>query len=131
MMSCGLWAVISVMIFSSIHCVMRVWNRASSRHNALLIMPAAAMPSASRCEKMWMNPSFSEVSWMVLAAWAAEARKASVAVFSVVMVFTFVVGDSMSVFAWVSNMFCVGFWVFSGEFDFLFMVSTVLFAFAK
>src|SRR4030065_2683707 len=97
MMSCGLWAVISVMIFSCIHCVMRVWNRASSRHNALLIMPAAAMPSASRCEKMWMGPSFSVVSWMVLAAWIAEARKASVAVFSVVIVFTFVVGDSMSV----------------------------------
>lgn len=78
-----------MMIFSSIHCVMRVWNRASSRHNALLIMPAAAMPSASRCEKMWMSPSFSVTSRMVLAALAAEARKASVAVFSVAMVFTF------------------------------------------
>ena len=97
MTSCGLWLVISVMIFSSIHCVMRVWNRASSRHNALVIMAAAAMPSASRCEKMCMDPSFSVVSRMVLAAWAAEARKASVAVFYVVMVFTFVVSDSMSV----------------------------------
>src|SRR3972149_6331332 len=108
MTSCGLWAVISVMIFSSLHCVMRVWNRASSRHKALVIMPAAAMPSASKCEKMWINPSFSVVSWMVFAAWAAEARKASVAVFSVAIVFTFVVGDSMSVCVG-SNMFCVGF----------------------
>jgi len=35
------------------------------------------------------------------------------------------------VFAWVSNMFCVGFWVFSGEFDFLFMVFTVLLGLEK
>ena len=99
-----------MMIFSSIHCVMRVWNRASSRHSALVIMPAAAMPSASRCEKVWMSPSFSVVSRMVLAALAAEARKASVAVFSVVMVFTFVVGDSMSVLGGLAICFAWVFW---------------------
>ena len=119
------------MIFSSIHCVMRVWNRASKRHNALLIIPAAAMPSASRCENMWIDPSFSAVSWMVLAAWAAEARKASIAVFSVVMVFTFVVGDSMSVLGGLAICFAWVFECFFREFGFVFMLFTVFFGFRK
>lgn len=87
--SCGLPVVMSLMILSSTHCVTLTRYRASSRHNALLMIPAAAIPSASKCEKTWMEPSFCMVSLIVFAACVAAVLKLSIWVFVRFMIFTF------------------------------------------
>ncbi len=48
------------------------------RSSAFVIIPAAAMPSASRCEKSWIEPSVSAVSRIAVAAADAAFVKAAI-----------------------------------------------------